>query len=222
MPLDLLDPLALDIIGFAGSVLAVLAYHLYLRRRVRLDPSYTIQSINNAARAAWVETVMSSGNKDILAVQTLRNSTMAATFLASTSILLIIGVLNLTQQGGALGSALQSLARGPVSGPGLWTMKLLPLVVDLFWAFFAFSLAIRMFNHVGYLINVGAKGSFSTEPSYVAALLNRGGSFYSMGMRCYYLSVPLVFWLFGPLHMLVATVVLITVLYRVDRSPEAD
>ena len=29
------------------------------------------------ARAAWVESVMTSGNKDVLAVQTLRNSMIA-------------------------------------------------------------------------------------------------------------------------------------------------
>jgi uncharacterized membrane protein len=39
-------------------------------------------------------------------------------------------------------------------------------------------------------------------------------------MRAYYYSVPLVFWLFGPLFMLAATLVLIAVLYHVDRAPQ--
>jgi hypothetical protein len=44
------------------------------------DPHFTIQAVNATARAAWVETIMSAGNKDVLAVQTLRNSIMGATF----------------------------------------------------------------------------------------------------------------------------------------------
>lgn len=48
--------------------------------------------MNAMARTAWVERIMQ--NEDgILAVQTLRNSTLVATFLASTAVLLIIGVL---------------------------------------------------------------------------------------------------------------------------------
>jgi uncharacterized membrane protein len=39
-------------------------------------------------------------------------------------------------------------------------------------------------------------------------------------MRAYYFSVPLVFWLFGPHFMLAATVVLLAVLYHVDRTPK--
>jgi uncharacterized membrane protein len=57
-------------------------------------------------------------------------------------------------------------------------------------------------------------------PVHVAAYLNSGGRFYSIGMRAYYFSVPMVFWLFGPHFMLVATVVLIAFLYRLDRAPQ--
>jgi uncharacterized membrane protein len=39
-------------------------------------------------------------------------------------------------------------------------------------------------------------------------------------MRAYYFLVPLVFWLFGPHFMLLATVSLIFVLYRIDRAPK--
>jgi hypothetical protein len=52
-----------------------------LHQRVKRNPAYTVQAVNVMARTAWVERIMK--NEDgILAVQTLRNSTMAATFLA--------------------------------------------------------------------------------------------------------------------------------------------
>ncbi len=54
----------------------------------------------------------------------------------------------------------------------------------------------------------------------MAQLLNRSGNYYSLGMRAYYLSVPLVFWLFGPLYLLIASIGLVVALYHVDRAPD--
>src|SRR3989339_1857415 len=94
---NFLSPFKYDLACLCASVLLVIAYHLFLRRKIRKSPTYTVQAINRIARTAWVETIMHDSKKDLLAVQTLRNSTMAATFLASTSVLLIIGVLTLSE-----------------------------------------------------------------------------------------------------------------------------
>jgi uncharacterized membrane protein len=209
-----------DLLAFVASLVLLAAYHLYLNARLRRNPHYTIQSVNNTARAAWVENIMANSSKDVLAVQTLRNSTMAATFLASTAVLLIIGVLNMSHSGGTQGSVLQALGDSHQPVLTLRMLKEVPLLLDLFGAFFFFSFAIRMYNHVGYLINTGGHPSSPSNPSYVARLLNRGGSYYSFGMRCYYLSVPFVFWLFGPAFLFAASLGLIVVLYHVDRAPD--
>ena len=209
-----------DIVGFVLSVALLAVYHPYLRQRVRRNPAYTVQAVNVMARSAWVERIMK--NEDgILAVQTLRNSTMAATFLASTAVLLIIGVLTLSEQGDKLGSGWHSLNVIGATRPELRITKLLMLMLDLFVAFFSFSMSIRVFNHVGYMINVPkAAGHKSISPRHVAVHLNRAGRFYSIGMRAYYFLVPLVFWLFGPHFMLLATIGLIFVLYKIDRAPK--
>ena len=72
------------------SALALLAYQCYLSWRTRRDPASSALDGLMAARIAWVEVIMKE-RRDILAVQTLRNSTMTASFMASTAILLIIG-----------------------------------------------------------------------------------------------------------------------------------
>jgi uncharacterized membrane protein len=58
-------------------------------------------------------------------------------------------------------------------------------------------------------------------PQHVALHLNRAGAFYALGMRAYYLAVPLVFWLFGPHFMLLSTAILIPILFYLDRAPKA-
>jgi uncharacterized membrane protein len=209
-----------DALAFAATVALLAGYHLFLAWRVRHDAAYSVQAVHAMARAAWVESVMRDG-RDVLAVQTLRNSTMAATFLASTAVLLIIGVLSLSGQGDKLGSTWHSLNLFGATDPALWLVKLLCLIVDLSVAFFAFAQAVRKFNHVGYLINVPKDIEHAViTPRYVAAYLNRAGTSYTVGMRAYYFLLPLLFWLFGPHLMIGAAVVLVFILYRLDRAAD--
>jgi uncharacterized membrane protein len=216
-----LQPYSYDLISFALSVLLLVAYNLFILYKTRKNPAYTVQAVNAIARTAWVETIMQESGKEILAVQTLRNSTMAATFLASTAVLLIIGVLTLSGQGDKMEGTWHSLNIMGARHADLWLTKLLLILLDLFVAFFSFAMAIRVFNHVGYLINVPLSRNLKMIcPAHVAVHLNRAGKFYSLGMRAYYTVVPLVFWLFGPHFMLLSTVVLIVVLYHLDRSPK--
>ncbi|MEJ2508852.1 MAG: DUF599 domain-containing protein [Gammaproteobacteria bacterium] len=210
-----------DLLGLAFSILVIALYHGYLRLRLVRDPNYTIQAVNRAARRAWVDNIMSQESAAILGVQTLRNSTMAATFLASTAVLLIIGTLTLSGQADKLADSWHMLNAVGSLHPGLWVAKLLCLVVDFFIAFFSFSMALRLFNHVGYQVTIPARlRPAAITPEKVAIHLNRAGSYYSIGMRAYYFSVPLVFWLFGPHLMVMAALILIAVLYHIDRAPK--
>jgi uncharacterized membrane protein len=208
-----------DIAGFAVSLIVLVSYQGYLRYRLSKDPGYTVQRVNNLVRTAWVGEIMRRRD-GILAVQTLRNSMMAAVFLASTAVLLIIGVLTLSEQGDKLRTTWQALDVFGAPGSRLWLTKMLLLLIDLLFAFFSFAMAIRLFHHVGYMINAPQnEGLVAADPAHVSGHLNRAGHFYSIGMRAYYYTVPLLLWLFGPHFMLAGTVALIIALYFVDRTP---
>lgn len=208
-----------DVLGLVLSLVAIITYQLYLRWRDRVNPTASALYGMNAARAAWVEGVMRDG-RDILAVQTLRNSTMASTFMASTAILLIIGVLTLSAQGDKMSGTWHYLNVLGQHTADIWLLKLLVMLFDLLFAFFAFCLSIRLYHHIGYQINTPADLRREvTQPAHVGAELNRAAIFYRVGMRAYYFTVPLLFWLFGPVLMVVATGLLVFFLYHLDRSP---
>ncbi len=218
----------IDVIIYIISMMMIAGYHVFLRIRIRQDSNYTIQSINNMARSAWVDNIMSDRSNGLLGVQTLRNSTMAATFLASTAILMCVGVLNLMEKDEAKnglfnylhGSGLHSSI---ISSAGFQNEKLLILLITFIWAFFCFSMAVRMYNHVGYLINSkNTRLQFMPSPKYVSKLLNRSGKYYSYGMRAYYISIPMIFSLYDPYFMLIASVGVIKLLYYIDRAPKHD
>ncbi|MBF0415019.1 MAG: DUF599 domain-containing protein [Magnetococcales bacterium] len=216
-----------DIVSFLASSMIILLYHIYLFVRLRFNPNFTIHAVSDRARHSWVAGIMSNPNNAVLAVQTLRNSTMAATFLASTAILLVFGLLNITVKRGTLDLILlDAMNLEKLFAPNysetelvstLMGYKLLLLLIDFLWAFFSFSLSIRAYNHVGYLINSHDPENVSTH--YVAQMLNDGGDYYTLGMRAYYLSVPLVFWMCGPYFMLAASLALVVFLHRTDHAP---
>ena len=213
---------ATDLLSFAASAGMVLAYQQYLRWRTRRDPASSAQDVMLAARAAWVESVMRE-RRDILAVQTLRNSTMSASFMASTAVLLIIGVLTLSAQGDKLSGTWHALNFLGHAGAEMWLFKLLMMLFDLLFAFFSFSMSVRIFHHIGYLINVPLdKGSEALQIRQVGAQFNRAGIYYRIGMRAYYFTVPLLFWLFGPLWLLGATMAMVFFLFHLDRAPRHD
>lgn len=211
-----------DLLGFVLCVAALTLYQLYLGWRTRRDPASSALHGMHAARTAWVEVIMRE-RRDILSVQTLRNSTMTASFMASTAVLLIIGVLTLTAQADKLSGTWLMLNVLGHESASMWLLKLLFMLLDLLFAFFSFSLAMRLYHHMGYLLNVGPECELEcTRPANVAAEFNRAAIFYRHGMRAYFYIVPLLFWLFGTLWMVAATVLLIYFLYRLDKAPSRD
>lgn len=214
---------ASDLAALLSSLVLFAAYHLLLAWKLRRNPFYTVHAVNNYARIKWVETVMAAGKLDVLAVQTLRNSVMAASFMASTAILLMIGTLTLSSSAESANSVWHALNVGGGTHGALLAWKLMALLADFFVAFFCFATAVRFFNHVGYMINIPVSLDLPVVgPRRVAAYLNRAGYFYVLGTRSFFYCVPLVFWLFGPQFMLIATLVLLLALHRLDHAPTGE
>ena len=204
-----------DLVAAAASVALVFGYHIFLRVRVRRDPGYTIQAVLNQGRAAWVERMMTESS-GLLAVQTLRNAIMGATFFASTAVALIVGTITLSMQSDKVSGAWHNLGPVVAFDERLWLLKLLFLLVDMLSAFVCFSQAIRLMSHVGVMISVPKA---TVRPAFVAALLIQAGRYHTRGMRCYYFAAPLLFWLFGPLLLVASTAALVGALYFLDKSP---
>lgn len=195
------------------GALLILIYQVIYAINRRRHPLKTAFGRASLARRLWVEAII-KGNKDILAVQTLRNWTMAATFLASAAILIASGILHasVTQ---TLSHAMSTNLFGSKS-PELWTIKFLLLAAPFIIAFFNFTLSIRYYNHVGYLINTPANSSLDLSAQDIAEVINTGARHYNLGMNAYYLSVPLLMWLFGPVWFLLGSVLLLWFRYTYD------
>jgi uncharacterized membrane protein len=210
-----------DMIALTASCVSILVYYLYLVRRTRRAPESSVHTLNARVREQWVDMIMSKDHMEILAVQTLRNSVMASNFMASTAVLLIIGTLNLSEKIGQWSLNWYPFAMSQSEFSNLWQIKLAFLLLDFSIAFYCFSMAIRFFNHVGYMINL--PGDASTKLIHqkkTCIYLNKAGSYYTFGNRAFFFSLPIVMWFLGPCFLLLATLALTGGLVMLDKAPD--
>jgi uncharacterized membrane protein len=165
---------------------------------------------------------MNNSAKDVMAVQTMRNFVMGASLMASTAALLIVGTLTLSGQAESIANSWHILNQVGTHGAEIWIAKVLCLLIDFIVAFFSFVMAVRLANHVVFMINVPDTDSHADlSPLAVGRRLNRAGSYFAIGIRAFFFAVPLVFWLFGPLFLVAASAGLVLTLRHLDRSDKA-
>ena len=209
-----------DLVFFCLSVALYAAYNLYIRHKEGVDPGFTIHGISRSARAQWVASVLEKQNS-ILAVQTLRNATMASTFMASTSELLAVGVLSLTGNGENVRHTWHSLNFFGSVTSDMFALKILALLLNFFLAFFCFTSSLRLYTHVAFMLGVeGGPEDKSRMGCMAEKYLNMGANHFSLGMRAFYFTVPLVFWIFGAQFMFFGTIFLISIVYALDKTPK--
>jgi uncharacterized membrane protein len=226
----------LETAAVIAGFLILCAYHIHLYYELRRHPERTSIGVANRLRIQWAQAILDSNN-GILAVQTLRNLTMAATFLASTAIVISLGTLNLALTSERASSISVVLGLNDLHNWLLWVSRLLVLCADLLFCSFNFMLAVRYYNHAafmlgqpaaghtqpalhkpGVLIHLPAPEGLTTAVRSAADTLNRGAAHYTLGMRGYYFVVPLLLWLIGAVWFLAGIVLLIYFLRHIDRA----
>lgn len=192
-------------------------YHAGLWRRLRRDPMSTTIGHNYEARRQWCEAVMAEGGgREILAVQTLRNTMMSSSLLASTSLTLSAVVaaylVNAIKVEGLVGLDI-------FSSPYLHPVHKFFAVIFFFTiAFYCYLQSVRASNHASYLISIPSAGSSLYTPSYACRVVQAGVAFHTAGTRVFYLALLSVIWMFGPLPLLALTLALLLSLRSQDRA----
>lgn len=210
-----------EIVFGAATFLVLTTYHLLWVYQVRLAPLQTYRGITKHLRHIWVESIITE-KRDILSVQTLRNWIMAASFLASTAMLIGLGLLSFLFKPEHLTEIPFSFDLVFSKMHNLFMVKLMVLIVHFFFAFFSFTLSIRYMNQINFMINVPITCDPFLTPEFISHTLDIGMTHYTLGMRAFYLSVVVVLWLFGPVWMFIGSLVMVYILYKLDHCCSLD
>ncbi|KAF8389473.1 hypothetical protein HHK36_026168 [Tetracentron sinense] len=207
----------LDLMLVPLGFLITIAYHVWLWHKVRSQPLTTIIGTNAAGRRLWVSAIMEDNDKkNILAVQTIRNTIMGSTLMATTSILLCSGLAAIISSSYSVKKPLNDTVYG-AHGEFMVALKYVTLLLIFLFAFLCYSLSIRFVNQVNFLINSQQDPvCIIVTPEYVSELLEKGFILNTVGNRLFYAALPLLLWIFGPLLVFLCSVAMVTVLYNLD------
>jgi uncharacterized membrane protein len=205
------NPVSYELLLFSAAIGLLAIYRWMHSRREHLDPSVSARKVHDRVRADWVEAMTRTPANGILAVQTLRNSVMAASFLASTAALALAGTMAFSSEVDRLSTAWHR-AHGLAMATELFPLKVFLLMSAFFGAFLLCSLSIRLYNHAGYAVAVQDRGEV------VARYINRAGHLYGNGLRVFYLAFPVVAWLFDATMMLAAMIGVLWIRWQLDTA----
>ena len=195
------------------TIAVLLAYEVMLTVAQRRHPERMARSAHATLREDWFTAVSQQKGSEILAVQTLRNSLMSATMTASTAMLGLIGTVTLAAP--SLHASFSEAAVLPSVTPRL-VLELL-LLTALFASLVCSAMAVRYYNHVGFISGMPVESEARMRWADAgAAYVRRAGLLYSWGLRHLILVAPILACLLHPLAGPIAAVLVVVVLVRFD------
>jgi uncharacterized membrane protein len=206
-------------LAFGLSLLLVALYEGWVLWVGRRQPRRMARYAHARMRADWAAALSQRPGFEIVAVQTLRNSLMSATIGASTAALALMGTITLA--GGTFVEGMAHLRND--GGSSLRPVLEALLMLALFASYVCSSMAMRYYNHAGFVMSMPALSEERRPLEPMArSYVERAGLLYSWGLRCFLMVAPLVAGIVNPLLMPVMTAVLVAVLWYFDRPAQPD
>ncbi|GAA0161924.1 hypothetical protein LIER_43584 [Lithospermum erythrorhizon] len=206
----------LDVILVPLGFFVCMSYHIWLWHKVRTQPMSTILGRMAKCRRLWVSSIMKDNDKkNILAVQTFRNTIMGSTLMATTSIILCCGLAAVISSTYSVKKPLNDSIYG-AHGDFMVALKYVTLLLFFLFSFMCHSVSIRFINQVNFLINCPPDEYGIVTPLYVSELLEKGFILNAIGNRVFYSAMPLLLWIFGPVLVFLCSVTMVPVLYNLD------
>ena len=180
---------------------------------------HSITTAMNQERRAWMDQMMARELR-MLDTQILGNLLRSLGFFASTTILVVAGLIAVL---GAAEQAIETLAELPFAVPSIkavWHAKVLLLIVIFVYAFFKFAWSYRLFNYLAIMI--GAAPPHTQKDSEAARIFaHRGarlcedaGRQFNRGQRAFFFALGYLGWFLGPIELALTTVGVVIVMWR--------
>ena len=205
----------LDIVGLAVFAVCWWGYPWYAERRERHRPG--LVQLTNRYRREWMRQMMGRELRmvDTALVTTL---TQSSVFFSSTTVLILGGLLALVGTSETMQAALGRIPGAVRTSEQLWEIKLLLLVAVFVYAFFKFTWSLRQFNFVGILVGAAPpSGSPSDDIARRAGrMAELAAEDFNQGLRAYYFAFAALGWFVNPTIFIVATVVVVGILYVLE------
>jgi uncharacterized membrane protein len=185
-------------------------------RASRGHPS--LMSVMSGYRQEWWQRVLEREQR-IVDAAILANLSNASTFFASTTLLILGGLLALLGTSERVLAVMAELPFTARSQESLWEYKVLLLVGIFVYAFFKFTWSLR--QHIFNSVLVGAAPTRDSDPERLADYVSRAGRIatfaadnFNYGLRAYYFGLAALTWFLNSWIFMVVTAWVVLILYN--------
>ena len=219
LTLDALSVLpAIDWLAVVGLFAGWVGYAQFARRHARAHPS--VLAATNRVRRQWMRQTTARENRVIDGI-TVQNLSTSPSFFASTTILIIGGllaILGTTDKASEIVREIPFAARTSVL---VFDLKVATLTAIFVYAFFRFTWSMRQYTFGALLVASAPEHDAPWTDEQRDAFAARAGGVMGLaaetfndGLRAYYMAFAGIGWFFSPWACLAATAAVVFVLYQ--------
>lgn len=211
MPFSFLDSLALVIF-----LSCWMGYSSFAWRKSKTTNciAYCLQQ----HRVHWMQEVMT---RDIRVSEAalLGNLERNIAFFASSTLLVLAGILTLFSQVEAFEDVIKSIPHSEFSGHAVTQIKLTLMAFIFVVAFFNFTWSMRQYGFVNVMIGAapidepGLNENLKKYAYQIATIQDQAAHSYNYGLRAYYFSLAALCWFYHPLLFILASLLVVATLY---------
>ncbi|MBB5689168.1 DUF599 domain-containing protein [Roseomonas alkaliterrae] len=215
-------PSILDWIALGVFVACWVVYALVVDRVPAIRARSVIAAMDEHRRR-WMIAALPRENRiaDIAAIGNLMSS---VSFLATTSILILGGLVAMLAAPDIGRRVVAALPWGAVPDDMMWEVKIGLLLLIFVNAFFELTWALRQFNYTCTLVMAMPQDAQALRHAEAAArLANRAARHFNTGLRSYYFGLAALAWIVHPIALMVASLLVLRELHRREfRSAARD
>lgn len=184
---------------------------------------HSLRASMHRNRYRWMMQILKRENR-IMDTQILGQLGQGASFFASTTLLILVGLFTVL---GSIDEAVGALRRIPFAGKitvAQWELKLLTLIVIFVHAFFKFTWALRQFNYCAVLLGAAPSMKEGYDEEWVrrtAWLSTLASKDFNQGLRAYYFGLAVIAWFVNAWLFMGATALVMGVLFWREYHSEA-
>lgn len=214
----------LDVIALSCFIVCWLGYTEFARKKAKT--TNCVARCLHQHRIHWMYEVIS---RDVRVGEAalLANLERNITFFASSTLLILAGVLTLFAQVERLESVIASIPFTEFPNHALIQVKLSLLTLIFVMAFFQFTWSMRQYGFVNVMIGAcpfdrtGRNKNLQKYAEQMAIVQDRAAHSYNFGLRSYYFSIAALCWFFHPLMFILASLFVVYTLYRREFNSKA-
>lgn len=215
-------PSILDWVALVVFVACWVVYALVVDRVPAIRARSVIAAMDEHRRR-WMIAALPRENRiaDIAAIGNLMSS---VSFLATTSILILGGLVAMLAAPDIGRRVVSALPWGAVPDDRMWELKIGLLLLIFINAFFELTWALRQFNYTSTLVMAMPQDATALRHAEAAArLANRAARHFNTGLRSYYFGLAALAWIIHPVALMLASLLVLRELHRREfRSAARD